>query len=287
MYQQSQQNQRNSYQQQAYGNQQHQQSQQQQVYLEEQDLANFVLSELKRTAREYTTAILEAANPQVRQTFQTLLQKTLQDQSAVFQEIQSLGGYEIQPAAQQQLQQELQKQSQSSVKLQSFVQQNLSRVNKGHSQQQVNQTQAQHQQTQSPSQNQIAALHQAPFQPAQTINATSFPNAVYNQGFSQHTSNSPNTHQQQPYNVLQDQGYSPNQGYSTSDYGVGGISSGGIENKSAYNTTDLTSSEITSLTGKSANQTQNARNQSSDQSSHSTGESSYLSRHQEGSRYSF
>ncbi|MGO4276909.1 spore coat protein, partial [Paenibacillus sp. TAF58] len=45
--------------------QQQQQSGQQQVQLKDEDLANFVLNELKRSAREYTTAALEAANPQI------------------------------------------------------------------------------------------------------------------------------------------------------------------------------------------------------------------------------
>ena len=64
--------------------------QQQQVDLEDLDFANFVLSELKRSAREYTTAALEAANPSIRQTFQSLLQKTLDDQSLFFRKSRNL-----------------------------------------------------------------------------------------------------------------------------------------------------------------------------------------------------
>ncbi|KRE97894.1 hypothetical protein ASG89_28725 [Paenibacillus sp. Soil766] len=103
-------------------------SQQQQVDLEDLDFANFVLSELKRSAREYTTAALEAANPGIRQTFETLLQKTLDDQALVFQEIQSLGGYQIAQAEQQMIEQELQKQSQTAIQVQSIVQQHVSRA---------------------------------------------------------------------------------------------------------------------------------------------------------------
>ncbi|CAH1215564.1 hypothetical protein PAECIP111891_04256 [Paenibacillus allorhizoplanae] len=105
-----------------------QQHQQQQVDLEDLDFANFVLSELKRSAREYTTAALEAANPSIRQTFETLLQKTLDDQALVFQEIQSLGGYQIQQAEQQMIEQEIQKQSQTALQVQSIVQQHVSRA---------------------------------------------------------------------------------------------------------------------------------------------------------------
>jgi spore coat protein CotF len=105
-----------------------QQHQQQQVDLEDLDFANFVLSELKRSAREYTTAALEAANPGIRQTFETLLQKTLDDQALVFQEIQSLGGYQIQQAEQQMIEQEIQKQSQTALQVQSIVGQHISRA---------------------------------------------------------------------------------------------------------------------------------------------------------------
>ena len=186
--------------------QQNSQQQQQQVDLEDLDFANFVLSELKRSAREYTTAALEAANPGIRQTFETLLQKTLDDQALVFQEIQKLGGYQIQPAEQQMIEQELQKQSQTAIQVQSIVQQHVSRAasvsftqqdrnsdpvdtvasisHSSQSQQhqsyqtQSHQTEQQYQQRQPYSQqqgqqnqqqNQVAALHQAPTQPTHTF----------------------------------------------------------------------------------------------------------------------
>lgn len=175
-----------------------QNSQQQQVDLEDLDFANFVLSELKRSAREYTTAALEAANPGIRQTFETLLHKTLDDQALVFQEIQSLGGYQIGQAEQQMIEQELQKQSQTALQVQSIVQQHVSRAasasfnqqdpssessaksyaqsqpqsqqhqsyqTQSHqSEQQYQQRQAYSQQQGQPNQqqNQVAALHQAP-----------------------------------------------------------------------------------------------------------------------------
>lgn len=234
---------------------QQQQQQQQQVRLQEQDLANLVLSELKRSAGEYTTAVTEAVNPQIKQTFQTLLSKTLQCHATLFQEIQKLGYYEVQPADQQEIQQELQKQSQTAAQLQSFVQQNLSHAPSmsyqqqepmATSQQQQQYSQNQHQQTQNQQHNPIASLHQhqAPIQPM--INTSQYPNAVHNnqgQGYGQ-TSN----------------GYSQNYGAT-----------------SAY-----VASDNAGMTSNSANPSIASR-----QSSNVTGENSYVNKQHEGSKYSF
>ncbi|MDU0205748.1 MULTISPECIES: spore coat protein [Paenibacillus] len=236
----------------------YQQQQQHQVLLQEQDLANLVLSELKRSAGEYTTAVTEAVNPQIKQTFQTLLSKTLQCHATLFQEIQKLGYYEAQPAEQQEIQQELQKQSQTAAQLQSFVHQNLSQAptmsyqqqeSMGTSQQlqqQQQYSQNQHQQAQSQQHNPITSLHQhqAPIQPI--INTSQYPNAVHNN---------------------QGQGYGQNSyGYSQS-YGA----------SSAYG-----ASENAGMTGKSANSSIASR-----QTSNVTGENSYMNKQHEGSKYSF
>jgi spore coat protein CotF len=98
-----------------------------QDHLQEQDLANLALSELKRTATEYSIAILEASTPAARQTFQTLLQKTLHDQSLLYSFIsQSLGYGDVKEASQQDIQQELQKQHQKMEQLKSLVQASVS-----------------------------------------------------------------------------------------------------------------------------------------------------------------
>jgi spore coat protein CotF len=219
-----QQNQQNSYQQQAYSGQQgygqqqayggqqgysqQQQAQGQQVYLQDQDLAKIVLSELKRIGREYTIATQEATNPQIRQIFQALLQKTLQDQALVFQEIQQLGGYgEIPEAPQQDIHKELQKQSQTANKLQSFVQQNLSRATMG---QQQSQDQGNQQQG---------------FRPSPAISGASFSNAIPSQGYGQDQSNqSPVSwtgSQVQSHGPMAtgSQGMSQNQNMGSSSYG--------------------------------------------------------------------
>ncbi|WP_141336636.1 spore coat protein [Paenibacillus sp. tmac-D7] len=94
------------------------------LHLNEQDVANLVLSELKRTAREYTTAALEATHPAIRQMFASLSQKTLQDQAELFDVLSQLGGYgSIKMATQLEVQQELSQQIQKAEQLQAIVQQ--------------------------------------------------------------------------------------------------------------------------------------------------------------------
>jgi len=92
--------------------------------LQEQDWGNLVLSELKRTAREYATAALEATHPAVRQTFQSLAQKTMQEQAELYTVLSQLNGYgSVKMAAQHEVQQELQQHGQKAEQLQNFVQQ--------------------------------------------------------------------------------------------------------------------------------------------------------------------
>lgn len=251
--------------------QQQNQQQQHQVHMQEQDFANFVLSELKRSAGEYATAATEAVNPQIRQTFQTLLQKTLQDHAILFQEIQNLGYYEVQAVSQQQIQHELQKQSQTAAQLQSFVQQNLNGTSSSISYQSQESMGVSHQQ-QSQHQNEIAALHQAPIQPM--ITTSQYPNAVYNnqgQGYSP-------TNQHQTYSTGQGQQNTQDyQSYGQSSYG----SSQGYAASTGYNTSASTSDNA-GMIGKSANPSIASR-----QSSNPTGESSYMNKQHEGSKYSF
>jgi spore coat protein CotF len=176
-------NQQNFYQQQGYGGQQSHQGMQ--AHLQEQDLAHLTLSELKRVAREYTTAVLEANNMQTRQTFQFLLQKTLHDQGILYEVMQQTVGYgEIPTVSQQDIQKELQKQSQSASQLYGFVQQNRFGSLGGQNQMQ-NQPQNQ---MQNQPQNQTFAFNQQPqgmgqqqnFQSSQSqSNSPLFPNGNY------------------------------------------------------------------------------------------------------------
>jgi spore coat protein CotF len=176
-------NQQNFYQQQGYGGQQSHQGMQ--GHLQEQDLAHLTLSELKRVAREYTTAVLEANNMQTRQTFQFLLQKTLHDQGILYEVMQQTVGYgEIPTVSQQDIQKELQKQSHSASQLYGFVQQNRFGSLGGQNQMQ-NQPQNQ---MQNQPQNQTFAFNQQPqgmgqqqnFQQSQSqSNSPLFPNGNY------------------------------------------------------------------------------------------------------------
>jgi spore coat protein CotF len=119
---------------QSYGGQQnnamqapvHDQTQQQQAKLQDQDLANFVLSELKRVAREYTTAALEASNPIIRRTFESQLHKTLQMQEQLYQVMKEQNMYgAMTSASQQDIHKEIQNHAEQANKLQSFMMQNL------------------------------------------------------------------------------------------------------------------------------------------------------------------
>lgn len=109
--------------------QQHQQQQQQQhCPVTDQDLANVIISELKRVAREYATACLEANNSAIRRTFEHLLRKTLQDQEQLYNLMSRLNMYGTgRTASQAEIHQEQQKQSQSGMKLQQFMEQQLGR----------------------------------------------------------------------------------------------------------------------------------------------------------------
>ncbi|TVY09375.1 spore coat protein [Paenibacillus cremeus] len=103
---------------------------QQHYHLQEQDAGNLVLNELKRVAREYTTAALEATHPAIRQTFATVTQHTLQDQAELFNVLSQMQGYgQIKMATQQEVQQELQQQLRKAEQLQNLVQQAVQGAN--------------------------------------------------------------------------------------------------------------------------------------------------------------
>lgn len=289
--------------------QQNAQQQSQQVDLEDLDFANFVLSELKRSAREYTTAALEAANPGIRQTFETLLQKTLDDQALVFQEIQKLGGYQIQQAEQQMIEQELQKQSQTAIQVQSLVQQYVTKTSSSSYtqqerssvpstqsqtgayqpyQEQSQQDQSQHQlpyenpaYNQQQQHNDVAALHQASTPSFQPVNyASQYPGAAYNnqpsRGYAPTQSQQPSS-QQNSYNQPQGRSYQ-NQGQSQ-NYNTNptpGYSSYGREPQ-GYAASSNQSMANNSVTGRPTQARIVSRNQPGMPSSNS----------QEGNKYNF
>lgn len=99
-------------------------NQHQHVPLQDGDLANVVLCELKRVAREYATACLEASNLDIRQLFEQLLHQTLRDQEHLYQIMGQLNLYG-QPASapQNELQKEVHNHQQQLGILQGFMQQ--------------------------------------------------------------------------------------------------------------------------------------------------------------------
>ena len=108
-------------------NQQHQH-----VPLQDADLSNTVLNELKRVAREYATACLEASNPDIRQLFEQLLHQTMRDQEHLYQTINQLNMYgQPSSADQNELLKEVQNHQQQLGNLQGFMQQWQQGANRG------------------------------------------------------------------------------------------------------------------------------------------------------------
>ncbi|MEK3733906.1 MULTISPECIES: spore coat protein [Paenibacillus] len=62
-------------------------------FLPQEELLNFILGELKRTVREYTTATTEASCPTVRQMFTNLTMDTLKLQGEMYHLIQQQNQY--------------------------------------------------------------------------------------------------------------------------------------------------------------------------------------------------
>lgn len=89
-------------------NQQQNQSQGQQM-MNESDYLNVILSDLKRTVREYTTATTESACPVVRRMFTDLTNSTLQLQGELFQVMEQNKMYTApSPAPRQMIDKEIQ-----------------------------------------------------------------------------------------------------------------------------------------------------------------------------------
>jgi spore coat protein F len=96
-------------------------------FMPDEDLLNTVLAELRRTAREYTTAATEANCPTVRQAFNDLTMDTLRIQGELYQQLKQMNGYSAPASA---LRYDVDKQMQSALqtqqKSQQFVQQKSS-----------------------------------------------------------------------------------------------------------------------------------------------------------------
>lgn len=95
--------------------------------LPEEDLLNFILADLKRTVREYTTATTESSCPSVRQMFTQLTDSTLQLQGQLYQLMSSQNMYSApSKASRTEIGKKLQEAQQTQQKLQQFTQQRTS-----------------------------------------------------------------------------------------------------------------------------------------------------------------
>ncbi|WP_195572005.1 spore coat protein [Paenibacillus sp. 1001270B_150601_E10] len=95
-------------------------------FMQEEDLLYTILADLKRTSREYTTAVTEASCPVVRQMFMNLTNDTLKLQSDLYYLMDQLNMYSAStPVLKQEIDKQLQQNQQTMQKTQQFVQQKL------------------------------------------------------------------------------------------------------------------------------------------------------------------
>lgn len=115
---------------------------QQNQFMQEEDLLYTILADLKRTSREYTTGVTEAACPVVRQMFTDLTHSTLTMQGQLFTLMEKNNMYSVaSPALRQELDKQLKDNQQLQMKCNQFVQQKLGQAGYGHYQQHVHQQQ--------------------------------------------------------------------------------------------------------------------------------------------------
>lgn len=99
---------------------------QQTPVIQEQDVVYTFLADLKRTAREYTTAVTESNCPEVRQMFEQLLQNTLQLQNQTYQLMAQQGWYNTSsPVLAQEINKQLNTYQQTQTQTNQLVQQTL------------------------------------------------------------------------------------------------------------------------------------------------------------------
>lgn len=93
----------------------------------EKDMLNIALADLRRSAREYTTATTESSCPSVRQMFTQLTESTMKLQGELYELMSSANMYNAPARAQrQEVSQHVQSAQQTMSKAQQFVQQHLS-----------------------------------------------------------------------------------------------------------------------------------------------------------------
>ncbi|UPK45676.1 MULTISPECIES: spore coat protein [Paenibacillus] len=92
-------------------------------FMQEQDLLKSILADLRRTAREYTTATTEASCPITRRMFTDLTNDTLRLQGELFNVLQQSNMYSVgSKALRQDVDKQIQSAHQTQQKCQQFVQ---------------------------------------------------------------------------------------------------------------------------------------------------------------------
>lgn len=117
-------------------------------FMQEKDLLSSILADLKRTSREYTTGVTEAACPVVRQMFTELTHSTLTLQGQLFTIMEQNNMYSVaSPALRQEINKLLNDNQQLQMKCNQFVQQKLGQAGAGygHYQQHAHLSQEHHQ----------------------------------------------------------------------------------------------------------------------------------------------
>ncbi|BCG58363.1 spore coat protein [Paenibacillus sp. URB8-2] len=96
------------------------------AFMQDEDLLNTILADLKRTVREYTTAATESNCPSVRRTFNDLTMNTLRIQGDLYTQMSQLNMYQApSKALRQELDKQIQSAHQTQQKCQQFVQQKI------------------------------------------------------------------------------------------------------------------------------------------------------------------
>ncbi|AIQ12094.1 spore coat protein [Paenibacillus durus] len=97
------------------------------AFMQDEDLLNIILADLKRTVGEYTTATTESACPTVRRTFSDLTMDTLRLHGELFTQMSQMNMYQApSKALRQELDKEIQNAHQTQQKSQQFIQQKMS-----------------------------------------------------------------------------------------------------------------------------------------------------------------
>ncbi|QLG41807.1 MULTISPECIES: spore coat protein [unclassified Paenibacillus] len=92
-------------------------------FMQEQDLLKSILADLRRTAREYTTATTEASCPVTRRMFTDLTNDTLRLQGELFNVMQQNNMYSVgSKALRQDVDKQIQSAHQTQQKCQQFIQ---------------------------------------------------------------------------------------------------------------------------------------------------------------------